>query len=136
MRQISEREDLSRAVLNVDLNSPIFKPMLEELNVAMIEVLKKAYNGEFESGDISLKITLAVPTVTKKFPVEGSELGEHPVVKTYEYKALNFKHNITKTLKKVDKVDGEYFGEKELKKDDTGDFVEVPIENPQISIFD
>lgn len=136
MIQVDENEDLSREVLSVDLNSPIFRTMRRKLNDQIQKVLIKAYNGEFESGDISLKITLSVPTLTKKFPVEDGISGEHPKIKVYEYKALNIKHNITTTLKKVDKIDGEYFGEKELKKDDTGEFVEVPIENPQISMFD
>lgn len=32
MTKVDEREDLSRAVLSVDLNSPIFKTMRRKLN--------------------------------------------------------------------------------------------------------
>lgn len=134
MRKVSEREDLSRKVLEVDIDSPVFQSMLDKLNEQMIEVIKKVYNEEFESGDISLKLTLSVPLLTKRFPVEN-EIGE-PIVKTYEYKALQFKHNITTTLKKVDKEDGSYYGEKELQKDDYGNFIEKPIEDPQLSMFE
>lgn len=134
MKEISENVDLSREVLNVDIDSPVFKPMLDNLNGKIIETVKKVYNEEFESGDISLKITLTVPTETKKFPVETLP-GEHPTVKTYQYKVLQFKHNITSTLKKVDKDEGNYWGDKELKEDD-GKLIEVPVEDPQIGMFD
>lgn len=136
MIQISEKEDLSRAVLGVDLNSPIFESMRVELNEQIKKVLLKAYNGEFASGDISLKVTLSVPTQFKDFPVENKIPGEPPTMKSYKYKALQFKSNITTTLKKVDKIDDSYCGEKELKKDEDGEFIEVPIENPQVSMFD
>ncbi|URZ06456.1 hypothetical protein [Clostridium felsineum] len=135
MVQIGEKEDLSRAVLNVDLNSPIFKTMIRKLNDQIKKVLIKVYNEEFESGDISLKLTLTVPTQYKDFPVESNIPGEPPTMKTYEYKALQFKSNITTTLKKTNKIDNEYRSEKELKNND-GEFVEVPIEDPQISLFD
>ena len=134
MKKIDERVDLSKKVLNVDLDSPVFRPMIDILNEQIIGVIKKVYNEEFESGDISLKVTLSVPIMTKRFPVEN-RFGE-PVVQSYEYKALQFKHNITTTLKKVDKEDGSYYGDKELKEDDDGNFVETPIEDPQMSIFD
>jgi len=136
MIKIGEREDLSKAILNVDLNSPIFDSMREELNEQIKNVLAKAYNGEFASGDISLKLTLSIPIKYKDFPVESNIPGEPPVIKSYKYKALQFKHNITTTLKKVDKIDGEYRSNKELKKDDDGKFIEVPIEDPQVSMFD
>ena len=134
MKEISENVDLSKEVLNVNIDSPVFKPILDNLNEKIIEVVKKVYNEEFESGDISLKLTLTVPIETKRFPVETLP-GEHPTVKTYEYKALQFEHDITTTFKKVDKEKGKYWGDKELKEDD-GKFIKVPIEDPQVSMFD
>lgn len=136
MTQIGEKTDLSRAVLNVDLDSPLFENMRGELDEQIKKVLLKAYNKEFASGDISLKLTLAVPTSYKDFPVESKIPGEPPVMKSYKYKSLQFKYNITTTLKKVDKFDDEYCGNKELKKDDSGEFVEVPVKDPQMSMFD
>lgn len=126
--------DLSKKVLGVDINSPIFEYVLSELNEQLVEVIKKVYDGEFESGDISLKFTLSVPSYIKEFPAVN-EVGED-VVKEYKYKALHFKHDITTTLKKVGKTKGEYYGEKELKQNDDGEFVEVPLKDPQIGIFD
>lgn len=108
--------------------------MLDDMDKQIIKVVKKVYDEEFESGDISLKITVKVPKRIKEFPSENED-GE-PTTQLYEYKALDFDHNITTTLKKVDKTTGHYYGNKELKIDDEGNFVEKPIKDPQISIFD
>lgn len=134
MRKIDEREDLSRRVLEVDIDSPVFNPMLDKLNEQIIEVIKKVYNEEFESGDVSLKLTLTVPRMRKKYELED-DYGQ-PIVQSYEYKALQFKHNVTTTLKKVDKEEGSYWGEKELKEDGSGNFIETPIKDPQVSMFE
>lgn len=133
MQELSEKVDISKKVLGVDINSPIFQAMFNELNLQMVEVIKKVYDKKFESGDITLKITLKVPTRIKEFP-GVNEIGED-VVKEYKYRSLYFKNDITTTLKKVDKTSSEYYGEKELKKDDDG-FKEIPTENPQVSLFD
>jgi hypothetical protein len=135
MRQISEKVDLSKKVLEVDVESPIFEKMFKQFNYSLIEVIKKVYDGDFESGDVTLKLTLEVPRRFKEFPVEG-DIGEQPTVKMYEYKALDFNHSVSTTLKKVDKVSGSYYGEKELEKDTEGNFIEKPIEDPQITMFD
>lgn len=134
MQELSEKVDLSKRVLGVDINSPIFANVLGELNAQIVEVIKKVYDGEFASGDISLKFTLSIPSYIKEFPAVN-EVGED-IVKEYKYKALHFKHDITTTLKKVGKTKGEYYGEKELKQNDDGEFVEVPVTNPQIGLFD
>jgi hypothetical protein len=133
MQELSEKVDLSKKVLGVDINSPIFQSMLNKLNYQIVEVIKKVYDKEFESGDISLKITLKVPTCIEEFPAVN-EFNE-PVTKEYKYRSLYFKNDITTTLKKVDKTSGEYKSIKELK-EDNGEFIEVPIENPQVSLFD
>lgn len=135
MRKVDEREDLSRKVLEVDISSPIFEKVLKQFNYQIIEVIKKVYNKEFESGDITLKLTLEVPSRFKEFPVQDV-ISEQPTVKVYEYKALSFNHSINTTLKKVDKISGSYYGEKELEKDDEGNFIEKPIEDPQLNMFE
>lgn len=124
---------MSRKVLDVSIDSPVFQPMLKNLDKKIIEVIKQVYSGDFESGDIALKLKLETPMTAKNFPYEGDN-GE-PKVKEYEYKALQFEHKISTTLKRVDKDGGRYYGEKELKEED-GHFIEVPVEEPQISIFD
>ena len=134
MKKVNEKVDLSKKVLAVNIDSPVFQPVIDSLNEQIIEVIKKVYNGEFESGDIALKIKLSTPTEYKQFPAEN-DIGE-PTVEEYKYKALQFNHSITTTLKKVDKENGRYWGEKELKKDDFGNFIEAPIEDPQLSMFD
>ncbi|APQ72855.1 hypothetical protein RSJ22_12235 [Clostridium botulinum] len=134
MQEIKEIKDLSKQVLAVDIESPIFKNMMDTLNGKIIEVIKNVYNEEFESGDIALKMTLSVPKTIKEIPAQN-EFGD-PIVKTIKYKALQFKHNITSTLKKVDKDEDYYYGDKELKKDEEGNFIEEPIQNPQVTMFD
>jgi hypothetical protein len=133
MRKLYEKEDLSRKVLEVNIDSPVFQPILDKFNEQIIEVIRQVYNEEFESGDVTLKLTLSVPKLTKRFPVD--EGFNNPKYESYEYKALRFKHNVTTTLKKVDKDDGSYYGEKELEKDDEGNFIEKPIEDPQLNMF-
>lgn len=133
MQQISEKTDLSKMTLSVDVNSPIFGEMLSLLDSHIKRVIKKSYDGEFAGGDINIKLSLGVVNKYKTFLVE--ENGQ-PTQKEYMYKALDFKDTITTTLKKVDKDEYSYLGDKEIKQDDSGEFVEVPIKNPQISMFD
>lgn len=133
MEKVKENIDLSRKVLDVSIDSPVFQPMLENLNEKIIEVIKQVYSEDFESGDITLKLTLKTPETVKEFPSENED-GE-PTTKLYQYKALQFEHKISTTLKRVDKDEGRYYGEKELKEED-GHFIEISVEEPQISIFD
>lgn len=133
MEQISENVDLSRQTLNVDINSPIFRNMLDILDMHIKRVIKKSYDGEFAGGDINLKLSLGVVRKYKLYPAEKDG---QPVTKEYAYKALDFKNAITTTLKKVDKDEIAYNGNKEIKEDDDGEFIEVPIKDPQISMFD
>ncbi|APM37343.1 hypothetical protein [Clostridium kluyveri] len=122
------------SVNNVDTSSPIFKKILSQLDVRIKAIMDKVYdNKDFQSGDITLKITLGTVTNAKEFVVmkEGRLIN-----KEYEYKSLDIKHAITTTLKQTDKTDGEYIGQKELIKNSDGDFIEVPIKDGQMNMFD
>lgn len=71
MEKIDEKVDLSKKVLDVNIDSPVFRPVLKSVNEQIIEVIKKVHNEEFESGDMALKLTLKVPKDIKEFPAEN-----------------------------------------------------------------
>lgn len=109
------------------------KKIFNQLDARIKAVMDKIYdNKDFASGDITLKITLGTVSNTKDFVVmrEGKLIN-----KDYEYKSLDIKHAITTTLKKTDKTDGEYIGEKELVKNSDGEYIEVPIKDSQMNMF-
>ena len=54
---------------------------------------------------------------------------------TYRYKKPHFEHAISTTFKKQYKQDGLYTEEKEVRCID-GEYIVVPLIEPQISVFD
>jgi hypothetical protein len=52
MIKISEKIDLSRKVLDIEVDSPVFEEMLVGLNQEIKRVVKSIYDGEFASGEI------------------------------------------------------------------------------------
>lgn len=133
MEKVSEMIDLSKKVLEVDINSPIFNSMLHDLNKEIKRVIDKMYDEEFEAGEITLKLAIAIPEAYKVFPKETSS-GE-VINETYKYRKPYFEHKVTSTLKKQYKQEGIYTEEKEIKFEN-GQYFIVPIVEPQISMFD
>jgi hypothetical protein len=127
-------EDKKKNAETVDIDNPAFADVLNGLDERIKVVLDKIYEGkEFKSGDIALKITLGVDDREEEYPV----LKQGQVVnKLYKYKGLNVKYNISTTLKKMEKGGGEYKDEKELVKKGDGEYVEVPVKNSQMGMFD
>ncbi|WP_017752500.1 hypothetical protein [Clostridium tyrobutyricum] len=123
-----------RNIQNVDINNPAFKKIFDSLDIRIKAIMDKIYDGkDFASGDITLKITLGTTDNSKDFVViKNGELTN----KRYEYRSLDIKHAITTTLKKTDKTDGEYIGQKELVKNGDGEYVEVPVRDSQMNMFD
>jgi hypothetical protein len=134
MDKIAERIDLSSRVLEIDIYSPIFQEMLNNLNTEIERTIKKVYDKDFVGGEISLKLNIEIPKAFKDFP-KKDEFGEM-TVKTYAYRRPRFIHKVTTTLKKQFKQEGEYEAEREIKVDDDGRFIAVPVEDPQVSMFD
>lgn len=132
MRKVSENIDLSKKVLEIDIKSPVFNSMLQDLNNEIIRVIDKIYHGEFEIGEIGLKLSLSIIDDYKEIPIE--KFGE-VVKETYAYKKPYFEHKITSTLKKQYKQEGVYTEEKEITFED-GQYVVKPIVEPQLNIFD
>ncbi|EPY6430841.1 hypothetical protein [Clostridium sporogenes] len=133
MQKVNERIDLSKKVLDIDIESPVFYAMLNDVNKEVQRCIKKVYDEEFESGEISLKLNISIPEAFKVIP-KTNEFGEL-INETYKYRKPVFEHKITSTLKKQFKQEGIYEEERDVKFED-GKFIAVPIKDLQISIED
>lgn len=131
---VGKMENKKENVKTVDIDNPAFADALNDLDERIKVILDKVYDGkEFKSGDITLKVTLGVDDREKEYPA----LKQGQIInKLYEYKGLNVKYNITTTLKKMEKGGGEYESIKELVKKGKGEYVEVPVMNSQMNMFD
>lgn len=135
MRKVDEKVDLSKKVLDIQIDSPIFEQMLNELNAEIGRSIKKVYDNDFVGGDVTLKISLEVPESYKNFPCTDPVTGEL-INRTYMYRQLRFKYKVTNVLKKQFVQEGEFMEERELKEQADGSFVAVPLDNPQLSMLD
>lgn len=93
MRKIREEIDLSRQVLEIDIESPVFNGMLHDLNKEIRRGVDKVYDEEFESAEITVKLTLEIPQAYKHIPTTNED-GEL-VNETYLYRKPYFKHKIS-----------------------------------------
>lgn len=132
MRKVSENIDLSKKVLEIDIESPIFNEMLQDLNNEIVRVIDKIYRGEFEGGEVGLKLSLSIVDDYKEITVE--RFGEI-IKETYAYKKPYFEHKVNSTLKKQYKIEGIYTEEKEVVFED-GQYIVKPIIEPQLNMFD
>lgn len=135
MRKIGELVDLSKRVLDIDIESPVFNAMLNDLDEEIQRVIRSVYNGEFASGEISLKLELKIRDAYKEIPredVHGNMINEK-----YEYKKPNFEHKITSTLKKQYNSKGCYDENKEVVWDKINEkYVVQPLMDPQIKFME
>lgn len=134
MNKISEKLDLSRKVLEIDIESPIFDEMRGALDKQIQKVIQLVYDGNFQSGEVSLKLNIELPTHYKTMPEVDSETGEM-IEREYKYKRPVFEHKLTTTLKKQFKDEGSYSDERDVQLID-GHFIAVPFKKNQISLFD
>ncbi len=133
MIKVDERIDLSKTPLEIDIYSPIFKSMLQDLNLEIRRVIEKVFDKEFENGEISLKLKLNINNEHKEYPKEN-EFGEI-INETYRYRKPYFEHAVSTTFKKNYKQDGVYTEEKEVKCIDDK-YIVVPLAEPQVNMFD
>lgn len=134
MHKISEKVDLSKKVLEIDIESPVFAAMISSSNQQIEKVIKLVYDEKFKSGEISLKLNIELPNAYKEFPRKDELTGEM-VIDTFKYRKPVFEHKLTTTLKKQFKDDGGYTDERDVQFQD-GKFVAVPIKKNQIHIDD
>lgn len=133
MFKIKENVDLSKKVLDIDVESPVFQCLLKDLNKEIQRCIKKVYDEEFESGEISLKLTIEIPEADKVIP-KVDEFGEM-INEVFRYRKPRFEHKVTSTLKKQFKQEGLYTEERDIQFED-GRFIAVPIKDAQMSIDD
>lgn len=134
MQKIDEKIDLSKKVLEININSEIFAGMLNDINMEIQRCIRNVYDEKFEAGEISLKINIALPTAYETFPSEDEFTGEK-MTKSYKYRKPAFEHKITTVLKKQYKNDGNYSDKRDVQFVD-GKFVAIPIKEAQMSIDD
>ena len=131
MIKIDEKRDLSKMVLDIDINSPIFAGMLDDLNKEIQRVIQNVYEGKFASGEISLKLDLKIVSGFEEMP-KVDEYGEM-ITETYKYKKPDFEHKITSTLKQQYKQEGSYSEKNEVVWDEKDKkFIVKPIRKPQL----
>ena len=133
MIKINEKADLSKRVLTIDIDSPVFSNMLGDLNGEIQRVIEKVFKGEFESGEISVKLNIEIPDSYKSYArttLEGDLVND-----TYKYKRPFFQHKITSTLKKKYEQKGEFTGEREVILLD-GEYVARPLVQDQMTLED
>jgi len=131
MRKIGELVDLSKRVLDIDIESPVFNSMLNDLDEEIQRVVKNVYEGKFASGEISLKLDLKIRDAFKEIPKE--DIYGNMINEKYEYKKPSFEHKITSTLKKEYKSKGCYEENKEVVWNEIeGKFVVQPLMDPQL----
>jgi len=133
MIKVNENVDLSKRVLTIDIDSPVFSSMLSDLNGEIQRVIEKVFKGEFESGEISVKLNIEIPESYKSFARTNED--DELVSDTYKYKRPDFQHKVTSTLKKKYEQKGEFTGEREVVFID-GEYVARPLEQDQMTLED
>ncbi|MPN22132.1 hypothetical protein SDC9_169515 [bioreactor metagenome] len=133
MIKVDEKIDLSKRVLDIDIESPVFNAMRSDLNKEVLRCIRKVYDEEFEGGEVTLKLSIEIPEAFKIIP-RVNEFGEL-INETYRFRQPKFEHKITSTLKKQFKQEGIYREERDVKFED-GKFIAVPIKDAQISLLD
>ncbi|WP_346888317.1 hypothetical protein [Clostridium sp. UBA1056] len=133
MNKISEKLDLSRKVLDIDIESPVFNCMLHDLNMEIERVIKQVYDEKFEGGEITLKLSIEIPNGYETIP-KTDEFGEM-INETYKYRKPVFEHKVTTTLKKQYKNEGIFNEKRDIQFKD-GKFIAVPIKRSQMHIDD
>lgn len=131
MIKIDEKADLSKQALEIDIDSPTFNCLRQDLNKEIQRCIRQIYDEKFEAGEISVKLTLEIPDAFKTIP--GTDETGELVHELYKYRQPRFEHKITTTLKQRFKQEGVFTGEREVVFED-GRFIASPIKNPQISM--
>lgn len=133
MKKIDENIDMSKRVLEIDIESPMFNSMLHDLNMEIQRGIAEVYHEEFEAAEITLKLVLNIQEGRKEIPTQD-EYGEM-MTEIHLYKKPLFEHKVTTTLKKQFKQEGVYTEEKEVQCID-GEYRVVPIYDPQVRMED
>ncbi|MBR0575708.1 hypothetical protein KCG48_05050 [Proteiniclasticum sp. BAD-10] len=121
-------------VPEISFDSEVFDETRSLIDIALANLLAKVYKGEFESGDLNIKISLSILDDYTKLPGEDPLTGD-TIETMYEYRRPCIDSAISTTLKKVAKLKASYAPELEIKEHD-GAFVIQELPKTQISIDD
>lgn len=116
----------------INLQAEAFEQMLQNLDLAIHEVISKIHGDEFASGDIALKLTIEIPREATMIPTANpttGDLEERP----YNFLKPYFKYSVTTTLQQKSKVEGVYAKDKELIEDHE-EFYIVSLPESQMSM--
>lgn len=133
MYKIDEKVDLSKKVLDIDIESEVFNCLKQDLNKEIQRCIFKVFNEAFESEEITVKLGIEIPEAYKSFP-KTDEFGEK-INETFKYRKPNFEHKVTSTLKKQYKQEGFYSEERDVQYDGKK-FVAISIKEAQTNMFD
>jgi len=122
------------AIPEISFDSLPFKDSRTLMDQALRDVLNKVYNGEFEAGDITMKISLAIIDDYINLPGEDPLSGE-TTESTYEFRRPSFQTLVTTTLKKVAKGKTIYNPPLEIKEND-GELTLYELPKAQMDIDD
>lgn len=120
----------------LDVNSPAMESAVKSLDMMLKRCLNQLMEGNFEGGEITLKLDVNVEPSVEWFPTVDKYTGENTST-PYEYRKPSIKHMATMQLKQKDECSGAYTGKVEIKEID-GDFVVFPvfpIEDRQTRLF-
>lgn len=117
----------------LDVNSPAMESAVKSLDMMLKRCLNQLMEGNFEGGEITLKLDVNVEPSVEWFPTVDKYTGENTST-AYKYRKPSIKHKATMQLKQKDECSGAYTGKVEIKEID-GDFVVFPIEDRQTSLF-
>lgn len=131
--KITEKMDYTKKILEISIESEIFSSMLKDLDSEIQRCIHHVYDEKFESGEITLKLTIELPESYENYPVID-ENGEASVL-SIKYRKPIFEHKITTTLKQQYKRDGGYRDKRDIQFRD-GKFIAIPIKDPQMRIGD
>lgn len=134
MVKVEERVDLSKKVLEIDVNQEMFAGMLRDFNNEIMRCIRDVYDEKFEAGEITVKLNIEIPVAYETFQRTDKETGEL-MDDTYKYRKPLFEHKITTTMKKQYKQEGGYTDKRDVKFED-GKWIAVPVKEAQRSIFD
>lgn len=117
----------------LDVNSPAMESAVKSLDMMLKRCLNQLMEGNFEGGEITLKLDVNVEPQVEWFPTVDEYTGENTST-PYEYRKPSIKHKATMQLKQKDECSGAYTGKVEIK-EINGDFVVFPIEDRQTRLF-
>ena len=105
----------------LDLSSETFKDLMMNLNVNVWNVLKRVHDGDFESGEVTLKLNISM--VSKKEYEDSEEY----------YKSPNFDYKISRTLKQSETISSAVAKNLKLVIEDDKFMLQKPLK-PQVDL--